>query len=275
MLKHFFLSILVALIASIGVLITGCGADTTPPEISDILVTSNTDSSVTISWTTNEPTNSQVEYGTTTFFGSNTTMDTELKTSHSVTISELSISTKYDFRIKSIDASDNEDLSTNLSFSTKADVDNSVAVIQTSMGTIKIELYEKRAPITTANFISLAESDFYDGLIFHRIINDFMIQGGDPLGTGYGGSDETIVLEIHQELRHIDGAISMARSQNPDSASSQFFICDGAQAFLDDNYAVFGKVIVGMEVVRAIAEVPVNASDKPLTDVVMTSVTIE
>jgi len=150
-----------------------------------------------------------------------------------------------------------------------------VAVIETSKGTIKVDLYEKRAPVTTANFIKLAESGFYDGLIFHRVVDDFVIQTGDPTGTGTGGSDEAIALEIHQELTHTDGAVGMARSLMPNSATSQFYICDGAQHGLDGNYAVFGQVIEGMDIVRAIAEVPVDANSKPLEDVVMTRVTIQ
>jgi len=152
---------------------------------------------------------------------------------------------------------------------------NRTATIETSMGTIKFELYEQRAPITTANFIKLAESGFYDGLIFHRVVDGFVIQTGDPTGTGTGGSDETIVLEINQELTHEDGAVGMARSADPNSATSQFYICDGAQHGLDGNYAVFGQVFEGMDVVRAIAGVPVDAQHKPLEDVVMTQVTIE
>jgi peptidyl-prolyl cis-trans isomerase A (cyclophilin A) len=153
--------------------------------------------------------------------------------------------------------------------------ENRTAVIETSKGTIKVELDEKRAPITTANFIKLAESGFYDALIFHRIIKGFMIQGGDPQGTGMGGAKETINLEIHPELRHIDGAISMARSANPNSASSQFFICDGPQASLDNNYAVFGKTVEGIDVVHAIAAVATGANDRPAEQMTMTKVTIE
>ena len=153
--------------------------------------------------------------------------------------------------------------------------ENRTAVIETSKGTIKVLLDEKRAPITTANFIKLAQSGFYDGLIFHRIIKGFMIQGGDPQGTGMGGASETINLEIHPELRHVDGAISMARSQNPNSASSQFFICEGAQAFLDNNYATFGQTVEGMDVVRTIASVATGANDRPVEQVTMTKVTIE
>ena len=156
-----------------------------------------------------------------------------------------------------------------------SDDKNRTAVIETSKGTIKVALDEKRAPITTANFIKLAESGFYDGLIFHRIIKGFMIQGGDPQGTGMGGAKDTINLEIHPELRHVDGAISMARSQNPNSASSQFFICNGAQAFLDNNYATFGQTVEGMDVVRIIAAVATGANDSPVENVTMTKVTIE
>jgi cyclophilin family peptidyl-prolyl cis-trans isomerase len=153
------------------------------------------------------------------------------------------------------------------------DATNRIAVIETSMGTIKFELYEQRAPTTTANFISLAESGFYDGLIFHRVIDDFMIQ------TGQGEPVDMIELEIHEELRHTDGAVSMASIGYPYGGSSQFFICDGAQHGLDGNYAVFGQVIEGMDVVRAIAAVECDDTDPqfpvPLEDVVMTKVTIQ
>lgn len=157
---------------------------------------------------------------------------------------------------------------------TKTAKENRIAVIETSMGTITAELYETRAPNTTANFIGLAERGFYDGLIFHRVINDFMIQGGCPKGTGTGGSGTNIKLEIHPELTHVDGALAMARSQHPDSASSQFYICDGAQSFLDGQYAVFGRAIDGMDVMRAIAEVKTGSGDKPVEDVVIIKVSI-
>lgn len=152
---------------------------------------------------------------------------------------------------------------------------NSIATIETDKGTIKAELYEDKAPITAANFIKLAKSGFYNGLIFHRVIKGFMIQGGDPAGTGSGGSRDTIALETHPELNHTDGAVSMARTNDPNSASSQFFICDGAQSHLDGNYAVFGQVIEGIEVVRAIAAVSVDSRDKPLEEVKMTKVSIQ
>lgn len=151
---------------------------------------------------------------------------------------------------------------------------NRIAVIETSMGTIKLEIYEDKVPTTAANFINLANSGFYDGLIFHRVVDNFVIQGGDPTGTGTGGSGNTIPLEINSELKHFDGAVGMARSSDPNSATSQFYICDGAQHSLDGSYAVFGQVIEGMDVVRAIAAVTVDSKNKPLQDVVITRVTI-
>ncbi|MFC1998818.1 peptidylprolyl isomerase [Chloroflexota bacterium] len=271
--KRFFLSILVVLIVLTGTVATGCG--TAALTISEITVTEVSDTSATISWSSSKAATTQIEYGGTTALGLNNTPDTTLRTSHSVTLSGLSSKTKYHFKLKAVDASDNEVTSERSWFSTKVDATNRTAVIQTSMGTIQIELYEKRAPITTANFIKLAQDGFYDGLIFHRVIDDFMIQGGDPTGTGTGGSGTTIALEIHPELKHLDGSISMARTNDPNSATSQFFICDGAQTGLDGDYAVFGKVIEGIDVVRAIAAVETGASDKPLSNVVMTSVTIE
>lgn len=151
-----------------------------------------------------------------------------------------------------------------------------IAVLETNMGTIKFRLYQIGAPITSANFIKLAESGFYDGLIFHRVIDDFVIQTGDPTGTGAGGSDETIVREINEALTHVDGAVGMARASDPNSATSQFYICDGPQHTLDGKYAVFGQVVEGMDVVRAMAAVPTDpVTDRPLEDVVLTRVTIE
>jgi len=152
--------------------------------------------------------------------------------------------------------------------------ENRNAVIETSMGTMTVELYGQRTPNTTANFIELAESGFYDGLIFHRVIDDFVIQGGCPNGDGIGGSGKTIELEIHPDLTHVDGTIAMARSADPNSASSQFYICDGAQHMLDGQYAVFGRVIGGIGVVRAIAEVTTGSGNKPVEDVVITKISI-
>lgn len=132
-------------------------------------------------------------------------------------------------------------------------------------GTIYLDLDEESAPITVNNFVKLAEEGFYDGLTFHRIISGFMIQGGDPLGNGTGGSDETIKGEfaengIENKLSHIRGAISMARSNDFDSASSQFFIVHEDSTFLDGSYAAFGYVTKGMDIVDKIC------SDTPVQD---------
>lgn len=146
-------------------------------------------------------------------------------------------------------------------------------------GIIKLELYPDVAPITVENFVSLVKDGFYDGLTFHRVIKNFMIQGGDPTGTGMGGSDKTIKGEfssngVENTLSHTRGTISMARSQKKDSASSQFFICHADATYLDGDYAAFGKVVEGMDVVDEIAGVKTNYNDKPLTAVVMKSVTL-
>lgn len=126
-------------------------------------------------------------------------------------------------------------------------------------GEIEIELYADKAPITVQNFINLVEDGFYDGLTFHRVIEDFMIQGGDPKGDGTGGSDTNIKGEfksngVDNDISHIRGIVSMARSKNPNSASSQFFIVHKDSTHLDGDYAAFGKVIKGMDVVDKIAE---------------------
>jgi len=127
-----------------------------------------------------------------------------------------------------------------------------IAVIETNRGTIKAELYTEKAPITTANFIGLAGSGFYNGLTFHRVEPGFVVQGGDPRGDGTGGSGKTIPLEINPELKHVKGALAMARTNDPNSATSQFYITLAQTSFLDGNYAVFGKVIEGMEIVEQI-----------------------
>lgn len=144
---------------------------------------------------------------------------------------------------------------------------------------IKIELDPTAAPITCANFEKLVNDGFYDGLTFHRIIPGFMIQGGDPLGNGTGGSKETIKGEfasngVNNPLKHTRGVISMARAMNPDSASSQFFIMHADAPHLDGDYAAFGKVVEGMDVVDQIANERTDFRDKPLTDVVMKKVYI-
>lgn len=128
-----------------------------------------------------------------------------------------------------------------------------IAVIETDKGTIKCRLAEKDAPITTSNFIELAQQGFYDGLTFHRVEPGFVIQGGDPKGNGTGGSGKTIKLEVSPNLKHDrEGTLAMARSQNPDSASSQFYLTLAPASFLDMNYAVFGYVIEGMDAVKQI-----------------------
>ncbi len=130
---------------------------------------------------------------------------------------------------------------------------NRTAVIETNKGTIKFILHEDLAPITAANFIELAEKNFYDGLKFHRVESGFVIQGGCPYGTGTGGSGKNIKLEISPNLKHGEaGAVAMARSTDPNSASSQFYITLAPTPFLDGNYAVFGQVTEGIDAVRAI-----------------------
>ena len=146
-------------------------------------------------------------------------------------------------------------------------------------GIIELELYEDKAPITVNNFKNLVKKSFYDGLIFHRVIAGFMIQGGDPTGTGCGGSGENIKGEfalngVKNDISHVRGVISMARSQIPNSASSQFFIMHADGKFLDGQYAAFGKVTKGMEVVDEIAGVKTDYSDRPIIDMRMKSVTL-
>lgn len=138
-------------------------------------------------------------------------------------------------------------------------------------GKIVVELDEKSAPITVKNFQKLVSQHFYDRLIFHRVISGFMIQGGDPQGTGMGGSKETIKGEfkingVANPVSHERGVISMARSQFYNSASSQFFICHADAKFLDGQYAAFGKVVEGMDVVDRIADTPTNRDDRPLCE---------
>lgn len=148
-------------------------------------------------------------------------------------------------------------------------------------GTIKAELYPDKAPNTVNNFISLANSGFYDGLIFHRVIKGFMNQGGDPNGVGTGGPGYSIKGEFSNngytknDLKHTAGVLSMARASDPDSAGSQFFIMAEEASYLDGDYAAFGKVIEGMDVVEAINSVETNSNDKPLKDVVIESITVD
>ena len=145
---------------------------------------------------------------------------------------------------------------------------------------IKLELYPEHAPITVANFEKLVQEHFYDGLIFHRVIKGFMIQGGDPEGTGMGGAKEKIKGEfrangVPNDLKHTRGVISMARSLNPNSASSQFFIMHKDAPHLDGQYAAFGKVVEGIEIVDEIATAKTDFRDRPVTEQKIKSITID
>ena len=147
-------------------------------------------------------------------------------------------------------------------------------------GVIRAELYPDIAPITVETFLSLAEKGFYDGLIFHRVISGFMIQGGDPTGTGMGGPGHTIKGEfrangVANNIRHERGVLSMARSMMPDSAGSQFFIMHKAAPHLDGQYAAFGRVIEGIEVVDRVAAVKTDRSDRPVVEQRMKKVTVQ
>lgn len=154
-------------------------------------------------------------------------------------------------------------------------------IVVKDLGTIELELYPDIAPQSVYNFCYLARQGFYDGLIFHRVISGFMVQGGDPEGTGMGGPGYTIKGEfaangVENSLSHTRGVISMARTmQSYDSAGSQFFIMHQDNTGLDGQYAAFGRVTSGMDVVDAIAAVQTDQNDRPLTDVVMESVTID
>lgn len=145
---------------------------------------------------------------------------------------------------------------------------------------MKAELYPDIAPVSVNNFISLIQKNFYDGLIFHRVIRGFMIQGGDPQGTGMGGPGYSIKGEFaangfQNDLKHTEGVLSMARSMMPDSAGSQFFIMHKNAPHLDGSYAAFGRIIEGMDVVNKIAETPTDYSDRPLEDQKIAAVTVE
>ena len=151
---------------------------------------------------------------------------------------------------------------------------NPIVTIETTLGTIEAELYEDAAPKTVANFIDLATHGYYDDVIFHRVIDNFMIQGGDPDGTGMGGPGYTIPCEFGEGLAHSEpGMFSMANA-GPNTGGSQFFITLAATPWLDGKHAIFGKVSSGLEVVQAIGQVQTGASDRPVEDVVMEKVTV-
>lgn len=159
---------------------------------------------------------------------------------------------------------------------------NSIAVFDTNMGTFKVELFEDKTPITAANFIRLVNDGFYDGMTFYRISDDFMIQAGRyfPDGSEDQSPYGTIEFETHADVKHVDGAISMASTGAGLGGSGEFFICDGAQSFLDGNYAPFGVVVEGIDVMRNIAAQPHDNSNPagggvPLEDIIINSITIE
>lgn len=153
-------------------------------------------------------------------------------------------------------------------------------IVFKDFGTVEVELYPHIAPNTVNNFISLANSGFYDGITFHRIIKDFMIQGGDPDGTGMGGPGYSIKGEFtsnkfKNDLAHTEGVISMARSQSKNSAGSQFFIVTNDAPHLDGQYASFGKVINGMDIIHEIENVETDGNDKPIKNVIIESVKVD
>ena len=151
---------------------------------------------------------------------------------------------------------------------------NRIAEFNTSKGNFKIELFNDKAPVTTGNFMKLVDDGFYNGLIFHRVIPDFMIQGGCPHGSGRGGPGYTIKDEFHPDLRHdAPGILSMANA-GPNTGGSQFFITVASTPWLDGKHAIFGKVTEGYDVVEVISKVNRDANDKPFEDVVIKSITI-
>ena len=163
----------------------------------------------------------------------------------------------------------------NLSQQTEKAKMNRVAVFDTDMGTFEVEVFEGKAYLTAGNFITLAEKGFYNGLIFHRVIDGFMIQGGDPKGDGTGGPRYTIPDEFGEGLKHdSEGILSMANS-GPNTGGSQFFITLAPTPWLDGKHAIFGKVVSGMDIVRKIGKVKTGANDRPVTPVVVKTVTIK
>ena len=157
---------------------------------------------------------------------------------------------------------------------------STLVTIETSLGTMKAELYEDKAPATVANFLAYADEGFYDGTVFHRVIPGFMIQGGCPNGNGMGGPGYEIPGEFaangfQNDLKHTRGVLSMARAMDPDSAGSQFFIMHEDAPHLDGQYAAFGQVLEGMDVVDRIAAAKTGWGDKPLTPQIMNKVTVD
>lgn len=152
---------------------------------------------------------------------------------------------------------------------------NKIAEFKTNKGNFKIELYADKAPLTVGNFMKLVDNGFYDGLIFHRVIPNFMIQGGCPHGTGRGGPGWTIKDEFHPNLKHDSkGILSMANA-GPNTGGSQFFITVAPTPWLDKHHAIFGKVVEGLDVIDTISKVETGRNDKPLQDVVINKVTLK
>lgn len=152
--------------------------------------------------------------------------------------------------------------------------DGNYVIMETTMGKIKIKLFTDKAPVTTANFKKLVNQGFYNGIIFHRVIDGFMIQGGDPTGTGTGGSKETIQDEFGPGLKHSKaGMLSMA-NRGPNTGTSQFFITLAATPWLDGKHAIFGEVVEGMDVVNKIGKVKTGPNDKPVTEVKIVKATV-
>ena len=152
---------------------------------------------------------------------------------------------------------------------------NKKAIFDTNKGSFKIELYADKAPLTVGNFMKLVDKGFYDGLIFHRVIPNFMIQGGCPHGTGRGGPGWTIKDEFHPDLKHDSkGILSMANA-GPNTGGSQFFITVAPTPWLDKHHAIFGKVVEGLEVIDTISKVETGRNDKPSQDVVINKVTLK
>jgi len=150
-----------------------------------------------------------------------------------------------------------------------------IAQFNTNMGNFKIELFEEKAPKTVDNFLKLVEKGFYNGIVFHRVIKGFMIQGGCPEGTGRGGPGYTIPDEFHPDLKHDSpGTLSMANA-GPNTGGSQFFITVAPTPWLDNHHSVFGKVIEGNEIITNISKVQTDRSDRPLNEIVINSISIK
>lgn len=152
---------------------------------------------------------------------------------------------------------------------------NPTVTFETTQGTFKAEMFEDVAPVTAGNFLKLARDGFYDGIIFHRVIDGFMIQGGDPTGTGRGGPGYRIDDEFAPGLTHEGAGIFSMANAGPNTGGSQFFITLAATPWLDGKHAIFGKVVEGLDVVRSIGQVSTGPMDRPREDVVMLKVTVQ